>query len=385
MKKLLAYKKTLITIGAAILLGSGVVVANLIAPTVPAGTVHLFNSSGAFISEHTTIQSCVGVAQSGYTCEAGAGDYRSNWSSFYRWTKSNVTLRCQSFNCRIRPIIFEGNGNTIQGFEISSDNFKNGIRTYGNYNLILQNEIHGVLEDAIWLWGTGNIVRDNYFHDIWALGCNAPCTEPFDNHIDGIMTDNTFSPSPIVKTAQDLVIDGNIIVMDRDHGSNAFFMLNAGGNQTVLPKNITWKNNIFICKDAGFCPIAIFGDSTTTGMKIFNNKFYNTTNRGESAVWMQNAAAECEINGNQVYGYDTLERPGNFCAKTGNTVLPFAGLPVIVWPPSVGQTLTPTPTPSSTPIPSTLTPSITPTRTITPTPTFECLLFPVHAQRVCLP
>ena len=65
------------------------------------------------------------------------------------------------------------------------------------------------------------------------------------------------------------------------------------------------------------------------------------------------------------------------------TVTPSLAPPVATGTPS--STPTTIVNPSFTPIPSTATPSITPTRTITPTPTYECLLFPVHAQRVCLP
>jgi len=324
-------------------------------------------SSGGSIQSALNNTACMTVSVS-------PGDYR--WGGFYRWTRSNTTLVCPSFGCRIGAVIFEGNYNTIRGFEISSDDFKTGIRTYGNYNLIEQNEIHDVLEDAIWLWGTGNIVRGNYFHDIWALGSNTPGEEPFDNHIDGIMTDNTFSPSSIVKTAEDLMIDGNVIVLDRNHGSNAFFMLNAGGGKPVLPKNITWQNNTLICNDPDFCPIALFGDSTTTGMRILNNIFYNTTNRGESLVWMQNGAAGCVISGNVSYGNGAVERPGNYCTKTNNQLLVFISLPSwytsgAFWPPQTSTPVPPTATQPISTIISSLTnsPTVTKTATVPPSPT----------------
>ena len=82
------------------------------------------------------------------------------------------------------------------------------------------------------------------------------------------MTDTTWSPSSSVRTAEDIVFDNSIIVLDRDHGSNQFYIINHGGANGVIPRNITWSNNTLIYNDPGYCPISIFGNSTTTGRKV---------------------------------------------------------------------------------------------------------------------
>lgn len=202
-----------------------------------------------------------------------------------------------------RAIEIEGNNNIVRGFTITDPNSKAGIRTYGDNNLIENNEIYHMLEDGMWLWGRNNVIRGNYIHDIMAYDLYPE----YDEHVDCFMTWVWNWP------VDNLVIENNICNHNRPHGSNQFFILTHNG--TIPIKNITIRNNIFITADEGYMPIAFYGDNTITGMQIINNTFYNTTGQGAEAVYLNNMP-EVYVANNVSIGYQNMVK-----AQSGSIVV----------------------------------------------------------------
>ncbi len=217
-----------------------------------------------------------------------SGDYREE--GWYKLQRNDVTLQAEG-EVIIGMIIVYGDNNIVRGFTITNPNQKTGIRTYGDNNLIENNEIYDTAEDGMWLWGRSNVIRSNYIHDIYD-DRNWP---NYDQHVDCFMTFSWDWP------LENLLIEGNTCVLDRPHGSNQFFILTHSGSMAM--KNIIIRNNVFIAKDVGYVPIAFFGDNNVTGIRIENNTFYNTTGQGEDAVWAENMP-DVYIANNAIIGYE---------------------------------------------------------------------------------
>ncbi len=202
------------------------------------------------------------------------GKYKQRWLNAHR---DNVTLKCAVLGaCELASIEVFGNHNVVDGFVITSKEYKTGLRTMGNDNLITNNEIYHMKEDGMWLWGKNNVIRGNYIHDIYHP--DLPQYPGYDEHVDCFMT---FSWSwPI----DNMVIEDNLCVLDRQNGSNQFYILTHSGSAPF--KNITIRNNVFIAKDSGYVPVAFFGDSTVTGVRIINNTFYNVSGQGANPVYL---------------------------------------------------------------------------------------------------
>jgi len=226
------------------------------------------------------------------TITVHSGDYRGE--GWYKLQRSDVTLQAEG-EVFISMVIVYGDNNVLRGFTITDPEQKTCVRTYGDNNLIENNECYDTAEDGMWLWGKNNIIRGNYIHDIhddrgWP---------DYDQHVDCFMTFSWDWP------VENLLIDGNTCVLDRPHGSNQFFILTHNGNMPM--KDITFRNNVFIAKDPGYVPIAFFGDSSVTGMEVVNNTFYNTTGQGDEAVWAENMP-DVYIANNAIIGYDSVVR-----------------------------------------------------------------------------
>jgi len=226
-----------------------------------------------------------------------SGDYRKE--GWYKFERSGVTLQAEG-EAIIDIIIVYGNNNIVRGFTITNPEQKTCIRTYGDNNLIENNECYNTAEDGMWLWGRNNIIRGNYIHDIYD-DRNWPS---FDNHVDCFMT-WAWSQS-YYNSVDNLLIEGNTCILDRSHGSNQFFILTHDDNSVPIT-NITFRNNVFIANDTGYVPIAFFGDSSVTGIQVINNTFYNTTGQGDEAVWAENMP-DVFIANNAIIGYNSIAR-----------------------------------------------------------------------------
>ena len=147
----------------------------------------------------------------------------------------------------------------------------------------------------MWLWGRNNVIRGNYIHDIY----DDRDWPAYDQHVDCFMTFSWDWP------VENLLVEGNTCVLDRLHGSNQFFILTHNGSMVM--KDITFRNNIFIANDAGYVPIAFFGDESVIDLKVINNTFFNTSGLGEDAVWAENVP-DVYIANNAIIGYNSVVR-----------------------------------------------------------------------------
>ncbi|MBU0756497.1 MAG: right-handed parallel beta-helix repeat-containing protein [Nanoarchaeota archaeon] len=276
-------------------------------PGTSSGSTYYVSPSGSDSNPGTesrpwkTIQKAESSMSSGDTAIILPGSY----SGTVNVKKSNINLIAQGNVVLNGAFYVYGNHNTVSGFEITSANDKTGVRTYGDYNIIENNDIHDTTEDGMWLWGVGNTIRGNYMHHLWReQGAN----EPFDQHTDCFMT-WAWSPASGVTKAEDIIIEGNICVLERQplppdykEVSNQFFILtHRSSDGPVDPKRFTFRNNIFITYDPGYVPIALYGDSETSGFKIYNNLFINK-NQGDCGIYIS-GMSDVAIKNNIFYNF----------------------------------------------------------------------------------
>jgi hypothetical protein len=157
---------------------------------------------------------------------------------------------------------------------------KCGIRVMGRNNLIESNDISHTLEcapdgsycddaDGIRFFGSGHIIRKNYIHDI----LHEP--ENFnDPHIDFFQT---------WPTARNITIEQNICYSPNTSGSNQIVRQESWGGEWV--EGLTFKNNIFIMSDPGYCPMLL---DEIRNVVIVNNTFVhlNPKGMGQYAIWL---------------------------------------------------------------------------------------------------
>jgi hypothetical protein len=295
-----------------------------------------------------SIQSQITNASYGDVIQITAGDY----PEYVLIAKDGIALEAVG---KVTVKMFEvtGNDNTVRGFTATDPQSKAGFRVTGNNNLIENNEVFHMLEDGMWLGGSGNIIRGNNIHDILAPGKDVN-----DPHVDCFMlwNDTWWTSQPI----NNYVIENNYCENPRASGSNQIFILTH--NNKALPiTNVIIRNNTFVVAGAGYNPIAFFGDSTITGVQITGNQIYNTSNAGANPVYLDNMAGVV-VRDNTSYGYSATftKLVSSSAAQSGNVSLPYTGEP-----------MTPTPTTTS-PVTDTVTPQIstyTPSETLTPSPT----------------
>jgi hypothetical protein len=228
------------------------------------------SNPGTSAAPFKTIQQAVNTAKAGSIIRVAAGNYPEVVRLRY---VDGISLIADG-KVVAKAILVETNNNLVRGFTLTDKDSKAGIRVYGNNNLVENNEIFDTAEDGMWLWGKNNVIRGNYIHDIYD-DRNWPA---YDQHVDCFMTwvwnwevDN-------------LIIENNICNLNRQHGSNQIFILTHNGSIPI--RNITIRNNIFITADTGYVPIAFYGDASNTGMKIYNNTFYNTSGQGANPIYL---------------------------------------------------------------------------------------------------
>jgi hypothetical protein len=195
-----------------------------------------------------------------------------------------------------------GNNNLIRGFTIQNPNNNSGLRVSGNFNIFEQNEISNTLQDGVWFFGHDNIFRHNYIHDIW-LGAGTD-TDP---HVDCFQTWSWDWDT------YNVLFEGNICNHNRASGSNQIAMISGDDSREV--RDITFRNNIFIMHDAGYSPLAVYGDRYVSNIKVYNNTFYNTTGQGSPAVYMEDVIGSQVIN-NVSIGYSQIAE----LTGTGNLI-----------------------------------------------------------------
>ncbi|HYR90296.1 MAG TPA: right-handed parallel beta-helix repeat-containing protein [Terriglobia bacterium] len=161
-------------------------------------------------------------------------------------------------------------GNLISGNRVVSG-VECGIFVQGSNNLIVSNDVshtrsvEGSDADGIRFFGTGNIIRKNYVHDI--VEAESPGQSP---HIDAIQT---WGP------ADNITFEQNIFDIQGDQMQGSMISISINPVQ-----NLTFRNNIFIngSRSAWGPAINIMGysgsslGSTVYNVTVVNNTFIRT-------------------------------------------------------------------------------------------------------------
>lgn len=262
-------------------------------------------------------------------------------------------------------VIVRGNGNLIQGNEISrsrqcggSGADADGIRVFNNGNRIIGNDVRNISLaenptahiDCIQSWGalTNTLIQDNYCDTAHA----------------GVQIDSSHK-------VENITIIGNRFIASRP--------LNVYGNELIV------KNNVFVGRIVtGFAGAFVsFRDSTN--ITFTNNIIFNTTDGvitgtgatkqgGNNVFWNDSGIPPRRDSGyngtpsNLNWKSDKWQTINPMLDKnyfTTNPLVCYAGLGCIeTFPPTSTVTVTATRIPTST---------ITPTQTITPTATAFCI------------
>lgn len=238
---------------------------------------------------------------SGDVCNFADGTY----TAFLNLSKDGLTF--QATNPRgviTKSVDIEGDNNVWRGFVCSDVTANAPIRTFGDNNIVDNCEIHDSLQDGIWFWGNGTRFIDCYIHDIYDP--SLPQFPTYDEHVDGFQT---FSWSPYNCT--NITIERCLIYHDRPNGSNQMLILTHSAGIGTF-SNITIKNCIWITEDSGYMPIALYGDSGITGVKIYNNTFY-APNGATNPIYLVNMP-QVHIANNAAIDYT-----GAIFARSGGT------------------------------------------------------------------
>jgi len=224
------------------------------------------SNSGTFASPFLTIAKAVSVATAGNTIRVMPGTYTESISL----SKSSLTIIAIG-TVIMKGFYISGSNNTVYGFTCTNPAANYGIRVSGNNNLIWNNEIYGTGQDGIWFFGNDNTYRGNYLHDI----CDGNVT-----HVDFFQTWGPVSGA---------LFERNICHSPNRSGSNQIVVCE---NMTPPVEDLTFRNNIFIMEDPGYCPMNFqrkAGQSAISNINVLNNVFdHSIFGIGEYAVWFYN-------------------------------------------------------------------------------------------------
>lgn len=344
------------------------------------GQVFLFLAAAVIAATVVLSGSNVSISQSGtpdayleYTCQ---GAVRSIVVS-----GSYIRLHgCEVVGSTSHGILIGGNGKDVHHVIVENNIVRNSITENGEYPNCGSNA-----------WGSGIkiafgahdvIVRGNSVHDTCGEGI-AATRAPFVT-IENNVAYNNWAGNIYTDASQATVITGNSVTCEaltvsgrQSFGIMAgheFYSGWTGSRDGVQILN----NTVSGCSDG----INVFGPEAGAVNTLFSNALIdsNTVVKGgryaihiSSGVITQNV----KISNNKSYVLPTGKLAGvllsNNVIYTGSVVVPLTSTPAAA-------------TATRTAIPATRT--STPTNilpTVSVTPTFECLLFPAHGQRVCLP
>lgn len=316
-----------------------------------------------------SIQARLNAANPGDVIQVQAGTYNERLTL----SKTGITLEAIG-KVTIKQVYIPGHSNTVRGFTVTDKDANNGFQVDGNGNLIENNEIFHTKQDGIWFFGHDNVFRDNYIHDI--LDASVADQYPgYDEHAD------CFQSWDWSWDTYNVLFEGNICDHNRDEGSNQIVMISGSRANTI-----TFRNNRFIMRDAGYSPLALYGG---TGYVIENNYFCNSTGQGNPAIYLA-GGSNVTLTNNTWIGFNALVQGSGVVSQTGTvkgnlpcvvgavTATPTTGVSTATGT-FIAATSTRTPTinptitrkPTSTRVP-TRTRTPTPTRTATPAATGEC-------------
>jgi len=164
-----------------------------------------------------------------------------------------------------------GDYNILNGFKITAPADYVAIQTTGDGNLIENNDISNTLEDGFNLFGSNNIIRRNYIHDL---------TTDVDAHSDFFYTSGPLS---------NFIFERNLCVSLETTGIRQICMIESPGG---VVDSLTIRNNIFVMAIPGDSRMSIHrhvetGEQVISNITIVNNTFYHV-----AAVW-QDMGREC--------------------------------------------------------------------------------------------
>jgi hypothetical protein len=372
-----------------------------------------------------TVQKAVNASASGDRIIVSEGNYPA-------FSFSDRSIECiPARTCVVNNTITLNGNATLKGFVVDGAVTRAGIELYVGNNLAENNEVKNGSQcpvghtpgdgtcptyadaDGFRFFGSNNIMRGNYIHDISYLN---PRNRNLSHraHIDCFQTWKSAYVSATVNT----IIEFNIC--DNFSSWADYNPTMGGGTQGVMMEHATGT----IIRNNYFRTFSVKVNLTTTNKDttIVNNVFvggpleqikqYGIINSGSPNTVVRNNLFY-DINGGVtplIYGATSESNniPSNAAGSRNNIVWvnplldfnyrPLTGSPlctggengtyigVFACDAEITSTSTQTPSPTAT---ATATPTITPspTRTSTPTATatFECILFPGHGIPVCLP
>lgn len=237
-----------------------------------------------------TIAKAANTLSSGQTAIVLAGTYAER----VEIRRDGITLKANG-KVQMKGFEINGDNNTVIGFTISDKSSHAGIYVKGNNNLVQGNEIFHMRQDGIWFFGSGNVYRNNYIHDILDPAIDG------DPHADCFQTWAQYGP------VTNTVMAGNTCIHNRTSGSNQIFMVEA---QNAKVDNLVVRDNTFVMYDTGETLLNINrkdGQYPITNIKIINNSFENVTGTGLHAVRFRRVDGG-QVTGNTVIGYDGVYR-----------------------------------------------------------------------------
>jgi parallel beta-helix repeat protein len=264
------------------------------------GSIITFQAQGTVVMMGFNIQASY-VKVDGFEIANTAGTSpsdRSNGSGVYLAGSNNVISNNYLHHTTAAGIYLTTSAanNVISGNRIAYG-VECGIYVQGTNNLIDSNDISHTRSvsnsdaDGIRFFGTGNIFRKNYIHDI--ILSDSPGQSP---HIDGFQT---WGPT------SNLIFEQNIV----DHTTFNQCMIIEGLTQPV--GNIIIRNNIFMTGKAdGYSPSVLVGDmGLVTSVTIVNNDMVALNGPVEFAVWLFPNARTVVVRNNVMYDHGNSGEP----------------------------------------------------------------------------
>ena len=199
-------------------------------------------------------------------------------------TANKITLEANG-KVNTKAIFVNGDNNTVRGFTISDSKSSAGIEVHGNNNLFERNEIYHTKQDGIWFFGSYNIFRENYIHDILDPSITS------NTHVDCYMTWGWDM------NTTNVLFEKNVCVNNRTTGLNALVMITR--KSTTEVRDLTFRNNVFVINKPVYCSINFWGPTDypkISNITFINNTVVNLSGKGENAIQFVNITSATAIN-----------------------------------------------------------------------------------------
>jgi len=259
-----------------------------------------FQTQGTVIMQGFRIQAnYVKVAGFEITNTPGASPTdRGNGSGFYiSGTANEVAGNYIHHSTAAGIYLTSSAGNTVVNGNRIAYGVECGVYVNGTGNLIVSNDIShtrsvsGSDADGIRFFGSGNVVRKNYIHDIMAS--DSPGQSP---HMDAFQT---WGP------ATNYIFEQNLI--DKHPSQQQGFTIE-GLAQPV--GDIVIRNNVFITRGTGYQPNVNAGDmGIVTNVTIANNTMVATNGAVEYAIWLFPSLRGAIVKNNAMYDHGNSGSP----------------------------------------------------------------------------